>query len=166
MFSVSSQKRNTKDVHDWQSRGRRFEPLTLTKSTYNFNSQVEHIDQLLPNAPDTTGQLTSHFKGVYLSGIEDYGAKFEFDFVPIPSHYIKWGAGWTNHTFSPGAINYEYKGATGLDTSVGAKPVYSNECFVFVEDQWKIGKHIQVNGGLHGAAYIVENSTYSSIQPW
>lgn len=149
--------------HQWS--GKLFSNLTLTKSTYNFNSQVEHIDQLLPNAPDTTGQLTSHFKGVYLSGIEDYGAKFEFDFVPIPSHYIKWGAGWTNHTFSPGAINYEYKGATGLDTSVGAKPVYSNECFVFVEDQWKIGKHIQVNGGLHGAAYIVENSTYSSIQP-
>jgi hypothetical protein len=149
--------------HLWS--GKLFSNLTLTKSTYNFNSQVENIDQLLPNAPDTTGQLTSHFKGVYLSGIEDYGAKFEFDFVPIPSHYIKWGAGWTNHTFSPGAINYEYTGTTGLDTSVGAKPVYSNECFVFVEDQWRIGKHIRVNGGLHGAAYIVENSTYSSIQP-
>lgn len=72
--------------HQWS--GKLFSNLTLTKSTYNFNSQVEHIDQLLPNAPDTTGQLTSHFKGVYLSGIEDYGAKFEFDFVPIPSHYI------------------------------------------------------------------------------
>ena len=28
---------------------------------------------------------------------------------------------------------------------------------VFIEDQWKIGKHIQVNGGL-GAAYFVRTA--------
>ncbi|REK50745.1 MAG: hypothetical protein DWQ49_15235 [Bacteroidetes bacterium] len=36
MFSVSSQKRNTKDVYDWQSRGRGFESHLLHSENQAF----------------------------------------------------------------------------------------------------------------------------------
>ena len=77
----------------------------------------------------------------YFSGIEDYGAKIDFDYLPNPNHYIRFGANYTYHTFSPGAMELDERENTDIfiDTSFNfSETLYANESFLYVEDDIKV----------------------------
>lgn len=150
--------------HQWSPK--LFSNATLTRSEYKFNTRAIAEDIFYPNYPDLTDPEEFKFAGLYYSGIEDYGARLDFDYVPNPLHYIRYGAGWTYHTFSPGASNFEVSG-TGfnMDTVAGGEKVHSNEFFSYIEDEWKINENFKINGGLHFAGLNVEDKDYFSIQP-
>lgn len=150
--------------HQWSSKV--FSNLTATRSVYNFNTRAisETIDY--PNYPDTTGMDATRFAGLYFSGIEDYGLRMDFDYAVNPRHYVRYGAGWTNHAFSPGATNLELTaGGFNLDTTLGGTKIYSDEFFAYAEDEWMINENLRVNGGLHFTVLDVEGKQYSSLQP-
>jgi outer membrane receptor for ferrienterochelin and colicin len=150
--------------HQWSPK--LFSNVTATRSVYNFNTRISQEERYLPNYPDTAGTEESRFAGLYFSGIEDYGARIDFDYVPNPQHYIRYGGGWTNHKFSPGATNFEFQqSGFNLDTTIGGAEIFSNEAFAYVEDEWNVNENFKIGYGLHLNTLFVENTTYSRLQP-
>lgn len=141
-----------------------FSNTTLTYSKYNFNTgfAFEEIDT------DPQGQDERSAAALnYVSGIEDWGGKIDFDYIPNPNHYIKFGAAATHHTFTPGVsqFNIEQTGQVDFDTTVGAQLTESMEYGLYIEDDMKIGEKLQANVGVHASAFSVDGKTYTSIQP-
>ena len=102
----------------------------------------------------------------YLSGINDWAGKINFDFMPGPNHYIKYGADYTYHTFKTGAQQFQNRGFERDLDSIGGNPsIFASEVNAYVEDDWKISRKLKVNIGLHAAGFFVKDNFYKSLQP-
>ena len=147
--------------HLWSNR--LFSNLTLTYSKYNFNTGGGEEDIY----EDDGELITEGFNINYDSGIKDYAAKIDFDFVPNPNHFIRFGGNFINHEFDPGTFNIKVKQEdTEIDTTFGQKVVSANEFAFFLEDDFKIGSKFKVNAGLHFSGFGVNNGkVYTSLQP-
>lgn len=106
----------------------------------------------------------------YKSGIIDYSAKVDFDWLPDPNHDVKFGANYTNHAFRPGVTVAQMK-STGntmiqpMDTTIGDQNVFANETMAYIEDNISLGNVIKANVGLHYSNFFVQNEFYHSLQP-
>lgn len=143
---------------NYQINNKLFANTTLTYSKYKINFIVGS------SFTDSDGTKDA-FSAKYKSGIEDYAAKIDFDYIPNPTHYIRFGAAATHHTYSPGALslNSEYD-ETRYDTLIGANDAYSKEFNTYIEDDMQFGA-FKTNVGIHASAFNVNGKTYASIQP-
>ena len=137
-----------------------FSNLTLTYSRYRFNTLAEEKEETINSNGDKSSY---YFKWLYQSGINDLAAKIDFDFIPAPNHYIRFGANAIYHTFSPGALNV--KEDVVIDTTLGASKTYALEYAAYVEDDFDITRWLKVNAGLHFSAFQVNDQWYTSLQP-
>ena len=137
-----------------------FVNTTLTYSRYNFRFGGESDSQF-----SATDSLAS-FVARYTSGIKDFAAKVDFDYVPNTNHYIRFGANATNHTYTPGATQFKYKDGndTAIDTLLGSQVLRANEYSAYFEDDLKFGA-LKANIGLHVSGFDVDSSFYTSLQP-
>jgi len=135
-----------------------FSNTTLTRSLYNFNTGIEITEQ---------SEDTLSMAALYNSGIEDFSGRIDFDFAPNARHYIKFGANWTNHTFSPGATSLElvFGDTPALDTLLGPADIKSDEAFLYVEDEFELSERLKLNLGVHASILMVQDTSYNSIQP-
>ncbi|MEN8928035.1 MAG: TonB-dependent receptor [Flavobacteriales bacterium] len=139
-----------------------FSNTTLRYSRYRFNVGFSEKT----TTKDNSGTETSEFKFDYFSGIEDWAGNIDFDYVPNPNHYIKFGIGDTYHTFRPGVNQFEInEDNTNLDTTFGSQNQFAHEANAYIEDDFKIGELFKFNVGLHASAFIVNKKTYFSLQP-
>lgn len=140
-----------------------FSNVTLTYSQYNF--MVKNF--LEETATADTGTTINSFSLKYLSGINDWSAKIDFDYLPDPNHYIKFGASNIYHTFKPGATTYKITniGVSDIDSTLGSKDVYANEFAIYLEDDIKFTKRLKTNIGLHFSGFMVQGTFYNSLQP-
>ena len=142
---------------NYQISNKLFCNTTLTYSKYDLDIGVG-IEEEFENT-------TEKFSARYLSGIQDYAGKIDFDFIPTPNHYLRFGIGATRHRYSPGALSLKGDdGQNQLDTLIGNNDVFSREYDIYVEDEIQIGK-LKANIGLHGSAFDVKEKTYFSLQP-
>ncbi|PHI20299.1 hypothetical protein CEQ90_08930 [Lewinellaceae bacterium SD302] len=140
---------------NWRINPKLFLNTTATYSRYNIDIEALAEEQDL------------QFKALYRSGIYDLGGKLDFDYIPNPKHYIRFGGGLTNHTYRPGAVSLNLDvddTEAELDTLIGSPSDYSNEMYVYVEDDINFGA-LRVNAGLHFSAFSVDNQFYTSLQP-
>ena len=134
-----------------------FKNTTLTYSRYDIN--------ILTEVSEKTGQTTDRFKAKYFSGIEDLALKMDFDYVPNPNHYLRFGASATRHTYRPGALSFKVDiSDVNLDTLIGSQNENSMEYGIYVEDDLKWGA-LKANVGLHASAFQVNDAFYTSLQP-
>jgi hypothetical protein len=109
----------------------------------------------------------------YFSGITDVAAKVDFDFLPNPDHYIRFGANAILHTFKPGTFRSGYSSySVGSDTSSFSSDyiqsnVHATEFALYAEDDWKVTDRLRVNGGLHFSGFVQSETgtPYFSLQP-
>jgi len=137
-----------------------FSNTTLTYSRYRFLTRMAYEEK-------QNDKLTGQSRFDYISGIYDIGSKIDFDYIPSPNHYIRFGLNYTNHQFNPGVSLYKdkYEGSTGIDTTLGNKKVFANEVNLYVEDDFKIGSHLKINTGLHYSSFNLKNTNYNSLEP-
>ncbi len=136
-----------------------FSNTTVTYSTYQYITAVNGEEN-----PKNTTNPTS-FGLAYNSGIEDVAAKIDFDYIPNPEHYIKFGISNIYHTFQPGINTLKIQGGIGIDTTLGNKKVYAYEQDAYVEDNYTITKSLKANIGLHYSSFLVRKTFYYSFQP-
>ncbi len=132
-----------------------FANTTLTFSRYQFDlgSEVREDNE--------------KYGSRYTSGIKDWGGKIDFDFLPNPNHYIRFGVNAMHHTFSPGAFQLEVDDVNtdfDLDTIIGSQPTRAMEYALYVEDDMKWGENFSANIGFHFSAFQVKGKTYVSPQ--
>lgn len=137
---------------------RLFSNVTATYSRYRFN---------VYSVSESYNRSTSQqeiYKSEYISGIRDWALKVDYDFVPDPNHYIRFGAGAIAHKFSPGAFTYQVEDMAA-DTTIGSTIIFGNEYSAYIEDDIKVTEAFKVNVGVHFGGFNVENKWYYSAQP-
>lgn len=144
-----------------------FANTTLTYSNYNFVIDIENNWEY-KSYLDPNETIKEEFQIQYLSGIEDYALRFDFDYMPVPSHKIRFGANGTLHTFKPGVSAFRTKSndnSANVDTTFGSGNLYAQEFSVYAEDDFRIGKRLKFNFGGHYSVFNVRDTTYHSVQP-
>lgn len=134
-----------------------FSNTTLSYSRYSFNTDFGVNSTYTEN--NNTEIWDVNFG--YISGIEDLGARIDFDYIPNPNHEIKFGVSYTNHFFFPGetslSINEIQPNPTenfSLDTTINfSENVRANEMFFYVEDNLNITPRLKANIGFHFGIY-------------
>lgn len=146
-----------------------FGNTTMTYSRYNFITAITEEYQYgsQSNTSDET-VYNSKYKINYLSGIEDYSLKTDFDYAPSPNHKIKFGASGIFHIFKPGVSallisDEEYK--QNIDTSYGNRNIYAREYAIYTEDDIRIGKRFKINIGGRLSGLSVQDTFYYSPEP-
>ncbi len=159
-LNVAFQWGNATAVARWnhQYNPKLFGNLTLHYTQYNFIIHTE---------------MQSNYNGIkdnfllrYTSGINDKAMRYDFDYMPNPNHYIRFGAGITAHTYSPGAQQHrEERNNFNLDTTVGVRSVQTNEIDVYLEDDIRITSRLKANIGIHWSGFQVRNEFFGGVQP-
>jgi len=136
-----------------------FANLTSTFSRYRFDVFSEYEE--IVKSPSTSEK--NFAKDQYRSGIRDYALKLDFDWLPQPNHYVRYGINAIQHQFSPGV--YSFRSNQESDTLVGTPNINAFEYATYLEDDFKINQRLKLNIGLHLSAFNVERRWYTSIQP-
>jgi len=131
---------------------------TLSYSRYKFLTSLYY-----KNIFDSNEEV---YDFSYNSGIEDFAAKFELDFLPSPNHYIRFGANNTYHTFNPGVnvFNLNSNLDENIDTVIGNNKIYANEIFAYLEDEITWNK-LKINIGVHASGFYVKDKFYYNVEP-
>ncbi|MDA9774086.1 TonB-dependent receptor, partial [Saprospiraceae bacterium] len=145
-----------------------FSNTAFTYSKYNFGTDNGFTSTELLN--DVVIDEEEIAFG-YDSGIRDFSAKIDFDYIPLPNHFIKFGANVTRHAFTPGQNKLFFRTVEDqeevfkLDTVFGQDAVKAYESYVYVEDDIEITSRLKANIGLHFSTFSVNNTIFPSIQP-
>ena len=86
---------------NWQVTDRLFSNVTLTYSNYEMAVGYEE------KWTDDGEQFEYAYE--YSSGIRDWAAKYDLDFIPNTNHYIRVGADFKYHAFNPGVNLFQAK---------------------------------------------------------
>jgi len=107
------------------------------------------------------------FNMSYNSGINDWTAKVDFDYTPLPNHEIRFGGNYTYHQFRPEVQSMKIVAGNmmDIDTVMGSSNVYAHETALYAEDNMTFGDIFRINAGLHYSTFTVEGKTYQSLQP-
>ncbi|MDX5417594.1 MAG: TonB-dependent receptor [Hymenobacteraceae bacterium] len=137
---------------------RLFVNTSATYSRYQFDIDIQNKDRRESGSSD--------FKLLYLSNIRDLSLKTDFDFLPNPNHYIRFGAQAVNHRFRPGAAQMKdvQNGETTNEMELGTN-TEALETAVYVEDDVRLSEKLKINIGGRFNSFTVEGETYTSLEP-
>lgn len=127
---------------------------------YRFSSNTNSIDD--------SDNSVIRYEGAWHSEIIDWTAKIDFEYVPNPRHYVRFGAEGILHRFSPGTTqrNLEEAGKPPvnlLQTPSGV--ITSQEIALYVEDVMQLHHAIRVSSGLRYSGYSAQQTQFRSIEP-
>lgn len=141
-----------------------FMNISLISSQFKFDIGAK--EEYLSTDWSTGNTIRQTFEADYYSGINDIGGKVDFDWVPKSNHFLKFGAGVTQHKFSTGILSFSINDSyTSLDTTIGQRPIQSEESYVYLEDDVKLTKKLKMNLGVHLSGFHVRDTFFPSIQP-
>ena len=140
-----------------------FGNLTAIYSRYQLSTAVDHRSTTTRNRERETDTLRLRYR----SGIRDWGLKLDFDYIPNPTHYIRFGGSSTLHTYSPGATQIKVNPADGApeDTTLAAQITDALEYSLYGEDDVHLTDRLKANVGLHSSGFLVNDEFYTSLQP-
>ncbi len=146
-----------------------FMNTTVAFSKYKFFTEFSDVDYDFQ-----THKKEYEMNLNYTSQIKDWSFKNTFTYTPNNKHEIKFGEALIMHSFEPGEQGFYQKWAEeedsngndyNTDTTIHSSVKKPTECNLFVEDEFKITKRINLNIGLHASLFNVDNKTYTSIEP-
>lgn len=92
------------------------------------------------------------FEFKLFSGIRDYNLKTDFSYIPNSKHYVRFGANYTWHIFTPNNVSAK-QGETEFDLG-GLKKQYAHEAGIYINDDWDITDRIRVSPGLRFSYFM------------
>ncbi len=145
---------------------RLFANTTITYSNLSVGVNYSAADSLR-HAPSNQTIFRNFDFGSYRSGIEDVGAKIDFDLIPSTRHYFRFGMGITRHEFRPGVLFYNDApdGFPGPSIETGNDPIDATEYAFYVEDEYNITERFMMNAGLRFTGFSVRSRNYHSAEP-
>lgn len=107
----------------------------------------------------------------FRSGIDDLSALMDFDYHPLPSHHIRFGAQYTLHQFRPEVQSSQFKlfelGLPATDETFRSnnEVLFGHESALYAEDDLTPGEHWQLNAGLRASLFSTQGKTYPALEP-
>ena len=142
-----------------------FMNTTAYYTQYNFVMGIGLNTETTVISPPSTTNMD--VKLGFHSGIDDYAAKVDFNYVPNPNHDIRYGLNYTYHTFRPGVTVAQTLSNTTqpMDTTIGDGNIYSHEAVAYFEDNVTLSESLKANVGLHYSTFFVQGQFYHSLEP-
>lgn len=144
-----------------------FANTSVSWNTYKMN-MVTNTRELLKSE---TENYDKQYRYSYTSGIRDLGARIDFDYIPAPSHLIKFGGEFVNHLYRPeversrSLNNLDGKEEKSDKVNDASPNLYGNELSAYIEDDMTFGEHFSFNPGLHLSLFLVNGRTYFCPEP-
>lgn len=143
-----------------------FSNTTVAYNNYQMDTNSESSTLSAANG------LKSNYNSNYHSGIRDWSYQLDFDYSPIPTHHIKFGANYLFHEFRPEVttskiFEKEY-GDVKQDTTyhnISNSSIQAHEIAAYIEDNFDLGYRLRMNLGLHLSMFNVQRRSYFSVQP-
>ncbi len=130
-----------------------FSNLSLIYSNYNFQIYEKYHEIV----------KSEEYYAEYNSGIRDYTAKYDIDFIPNTKHWLKGGAVAIWHGFKPYAFvevnNQDSLNIRNIQTIEGL------ETGVYLEDTWQPVNNLKINGGGRYSHFFSKNKQYKFFEP-
>lgn len=138
-----------------------FGNLTATVSDYGFDVLSKYATEF--NDKSQNEEISVN----YDSGIRDYALKLDFDYLPSPDHFIRFGINGIAHRFNPGDFELKFVSPGNIDINrdISQDRVNATEFAAYVEDDMQLIDNLKVNVGLHTSAFLVDGKSYFSLQP-
>jgi hypothetical protein len=133
----------------------------LTYSQYQFDvGQASEFHSVVQGQPENDNNALR-----YLSNIQDWTLKTDFDYVPSPDHYLRFGGQLIRHAFRPGAAVQNDNIGDIASTSVSGSRTLGSESALYVEDDYRLSPRLKVNAGLRLSSFYVDSKLYPSLEP-
>jgi hypothetical protein len=141
---------------------------TLNYSRFYYTS----IDQV--NVRQASQDRTLSYQSLYSqykSNNQDWGFQSDFNYLPSPSHHLRFGTALVWHQFQPGAIlgdetiQIDTLSPETLELLLNKNPQRSAEFDVYAEDEFSIGDRWSGNLGLRMSMLNTQNTYYLFPQP-
>lgn len=142
-----------------------FGNTTLTFSRLAVNSDFRNSDSLVLLL---NNQLIGKALDLarYQSGIEDFGLKLDYDYMPMAEHYLRFGFGMTKRNFTPGVLTLnESLEDIDVEGAIANDPIETMEFFAYLEDNISLSEQASINVGFRMATLNVPGKSYFSFQP-
>jgi len=117
---------------------------------------------------DTQQDQNEEISFGYGSGIKDFAAKIDFDYIPSPKHFLRFGISGIHHNFNPGKFTLsqiDEEENFNFNSVIKQDEINSVEMAAYVEDDFEINDNLKINAGLHASSFFVNNTSYHSLQP-
>jgi len=169
-FKVSEKETNSENKSglDWGNATAtlRWNHLISQKLFVNTSLIYSHFNfGIFSNEKDLKdGVVTDQFSLDYNSLIRDFSLKTDFDFYPNTKHWMKFGVQATAHKFVPSALAIAGDFSNN-DLNLQAKPIYTYESGIYVEDTWQPFKSLKVNAGVRLSTFQTSTKTYVRPEP-
>lgn len=134
-----------------------FSNTTLSYTRYRYKNSFQYTDNTAKDYIEQT----------YFTGINDINAKYELQYYANNYLNFRIGTDGTFHQFNPGffhTIN-TLNDTLLLDSTYGNDKISAYELNFFLENNIKIGKHINLNIGARFSNYFVDNIHFPAIEP-
>jgi outer membrane receptor for ferrienterochelin and colicin len=137
-----------------------FANLTFNYSRFKFKT----FDRT--NTYDENDQLSHTGEQRYFSSIKDLGVRYDIDYLPAPSHFVKMGMSATLHEYRPGVNKYYRKDNTSeMNITIDNHSVRTGEFDLYAEDDIRLPSNMKANLGVRVSGFLVNNQFFTSIQP-
>ena len=148
-----------------------FMNITGAYTRYSNNVGVKYETETL--ATEEQESQASEFNMDYLSKINDFILKADFDFTPNPDHLVGFGSSFTHHIFMPEVADAHLNAYSAdvmnssflIDTSVNSSKIIAEGLSAYIEDDWSINDAVKINYGINLSGFAVENVFYPTLQP-
>lgn len=107
---------------------------------------------------------SNYYNLKYVTNIRDFGAKYNFDFMPHPNHYIRFGINSTWHHFVPQASVIKSSDPVN-DLNSKSRAIDTYEGGIFIEDDWRMTSKLKMNIGFRLSAFSSKGNNFFNPEP-
>ena len=149
-----------------------FHPSLFSNLTVGYNSYrlLTEGKNSYRETKDKVEVMSNKFDNKFTSGIDDLMALYDFDYHPAQQHHIKFGGGYTLHSFHPEVQTTHLK-MVDEDNNIdnhytsGNKVTHGHEFALYAEDDMTLTDRWQLNGGCRAVLYAVDGKCYPGLEP-
>ena len=136
----------------------------FTAAYTRFFSGMKHDYKSRDKSPDRIDE--SHTLLNTDNNINDWIFRGDFDWRPNDDNRVRFGAGYTRHSFLPARTTREYKSGNTHTLSRDSTWAYgANEVNAYIENDWKINDKFRMNAGFHGSLFNISGKTKYGWSP-
>ncbi len=136
-----------------------FSNFSLSYTRFRFKTTAIELQD--------AGDTEYYYKGLFRSGINDIGARIDYNYYPDNRQVINFGLGSTYHTFKPWSNSY-YRTEGDIvttDTITGSRNFYAWEHYIYLQDKILIFPVLNLDIGIRASDYSSDELSYKSIDP-
>lgn len=136
----------------------------FTAAYTRFFSSMKHTDKSTIYSGVEKRMFDSYLKTD--NNINDWIFRGDFDWHASERSMVRFGAGYTRHSFLPGRSSKKYiteSEEVVLRDSTWA--FHANELNGYIEDDWKINDRWRINAGLHASLFHIDGKVKGGLSP-